>query len=210
MKSNAYRQGGRVIIIVGPSGVGKSTLLKRVMEKDDCLRFNTSHTTRSPRPKEVDGRDYHFISDEAFDAMIGEGEFAEWANVHTSRYGTSFSELKRHTSQGMDVILDVDVQGAKNLKHSLPDVTTIFILPPNLAVLTARLTQRATETAEQLATRLANAKHEIHYAPECDYVIINDDLEKACRAFSCIVTAIRHSPTRSMNDVTDFIDQFKG
>lgn len=180
-----------LLIICSPSGAGKTTLKNRLLGDRADLRFSVSHTTRAKRPHEVDGRDYHFVDRATFAAKVGEGAFAEWAEVHGNCYGTSHAEIElaRATHQG--VVFDIDYQGARQLKASLPGTVNVFVLPPSMAELERRLRSRGDEREESVVRRLANARGEIEHYAIFDYLIINDDLERAYGELSAIVTAER-------------------
>ena len=178
-----------VFIISGPSGAGKSTLIHRVMSKDPRLAFSISHTTRSPRPGEKDGRDYYFVTRDTFKRLISEDAFLEWAEVYGEYYGTSKREIDRLQRLGKDVILDIDVQGARQVMERLDRNrwASIFILPPDLRALEQRLIARGKDPKDQIARRLKIAEQEIAYAELYDYRIVNDDLERATRDLKDIV-----------------------
>lgn len=183
---------GLLIVLVGPSGTGKSTILKHLFARDPRLSFSVSHTTRPPRAGEVDGEAYHFVDDATFDAMVAAGAFAEWANVHGRRYGTSRGEIDRLRAADRDIVFDIDVVGALNLCRAYPDAVSVFLLPPSLAELEARLRGRGTETAENLALRLGNARAEISQAAAFRYMVVNASVTSAAAAVWGIVTAERH------------------
>lgn len=187
---------GQLFIVCSPSGAGKTTLCRKLMERFAELRFSVSHTTRPRRPQEVDGRDYHFIDADAFERMAGSGEFVEWALVHGNRYGTSHAELRAALCEGRMILLDVDYQGAAQIRAQYPNATAVFILPPSLAVLRERLRQRGTETPESLELRFRNALREIEAYPQFDYLVVNDELERAVEALCGIVLAERARRTR--------------
>ncbi|SDP53365.1 guanylate kinase [Desulforhopalus singaporensis] len=189
---------GRLFVVSAPSGAGKTTLLKLVMRDVPKLSFSISHTTRSPRPGEVDGVDYHFVTKSRFEKMIGQGAFLEYARVHDNLYGTSSDAVEQQLSRGIDVILDIDVQGAQIIRKSGQiDGAFVFIAPPGLGELEKRLRGRGTESEEAVKTRMANAKQELQAAKEYEYLLINDDLEQAARVLSSIVTAERARGHRS-------------
>lgn len=171
----------RLFVVSGPAGVGKGTLVKRVRELRPDLGLTVSATTRSPRPGEVDGVSYHFISDEEFSRCVAQGEFLEWAQVHDHRYGTLKSEVDRCLSAGQSVVLEIDVQGGANVRRIYPDAVRIFIEPPSWEVLVERLRGRGTEDEASLELRLKDARHELEVAPTYDVRIINDDLDTATR-----------------------------
>lgn len=167
-----------IIVITAPSASGKTTLIKKFMSNHKNAQFSVSHTTRPIRDGEVDGRDYHFVDNEEFEKMIAEGSFIEWANVHNNYYGTSFKELEKATDETL-LILDIDVQGALFLKDKNIDAKYIFIEPPSIEDLKERLEKRGTETEESIKIRLWNARRELEYRNQFDFIIKNDELEKA-------------------------------
>ena len=192
------KKNGNLIVISGPSGVGKSTLVKRAMAELPDLAFSVSCTTRSPRAGEVDGTAYHFLSEEEFSAKLEAGEFLEHAGVFKHRYGTLKSEVTDRICAGKEVILDIDVQGAKQIRQAAENDETIrnaavFILiaPPSLQALEERLTGRNSETPEQLKLRLDGAAGELRNFRIYDYLVINDDLEKAAAELIDIFKSIR-------------------
>lgn len=187
---------GLLFVLTGPSGSGKSTILRGVFADDPRLAFSISCTTRPPRPGENDGKDYYFVSNEDFDGLVADDAFVEWAHVHTRRYGTKKAEIDRLFGLGHDIVFDIDTVGAFNIKRSHPDAILIFILPPSMAVLEARLRGRKTETDEMIAVRLNNARNEIAQADRFDYLVINDDVESAAAALSSIILAERHKTKR--------------
>ncbi len=183
---------GRLFVISAPSGAGKTTLLKQVMGQIAGLVFSISHTTRQPRPGEQDGVDYHFISRAAFAEMIDKERFLEYAEVHDNLYGTSIDAIGMQLSDGLDVVLDIDVQGAAILrKKGQPEATHIFISPPNLAELERRLRGRGTESEETVKVRLKNAAIEMQAAAAYEYLIINDDIDEAANLLKSIILAER-------------------
>lgn len=182
---------GKIFVISGPSGVGKSTLIKTLMTEVDGLSFSVSHTTRAPRAGERDGSDYHFVTREEFEALIGDDGFAEWAEVHGKLYGTSFKALKEEFTQGRDVILDIDVQGAEQIARKFPESTVrIFIAPPSVKDLERRLVGRG-EERELIERRVANARIEINSIDEYDYVVVNQELTMASEQLCTVVKAVR-------------------
>lgn len=180
-----------LVIISSPSGGGKSTLVKALLERLPDVRLSVSYTTRPPRPQEVDGREYHFVGRTDFEQMRRRGEFLEWAEVFGNLYGTSRREVEAILAAGCDAILDIDVQGAAQLRQAVPEAVSIFILPPSLEVLKERLVRRATETPEALTRRLRVATEEVMRYTEFEYVVINDDLDEARQAVEAIVRAER-------------------
>lgn len=180
-----------VFVVSGPSGVGKSTILRRALEADPRLRFSVSHTTRAPRTGERDGVDYHFVSRETFQKLVAEDAFLEHAEYQGNLYGTSRAEVEKAMRGGYDLILEVEVQGAKQLQKSLPDAVRIFIEPASLAVLEERLRARNTESEAVLRRRLDTAREELPYAGQCHHRIRNDALDKAVAELGRIVRESR-------------------
>ena len=184
---------GMLLVISGPSGTGKGTLIKRLMEEDPSLVFSVSATTRAPRPGEIDGVHYHFVSDEKYDQLVAEGAFVEYANVHGKRYGTLRSEVYGRLEKGENVVLDIDVQGALNVIANEKEKVSIFLLPPSMKELRRRLTDRGTETPEQIETRLHNAIWEITQKDHYEYKVINDDMNECLRVLQAIIEAEKHA-----------------
>lgn len=180
-----------LIIIAAPSGGGKSTVLRRVFAEVADLQFSISHTTRSPRAGEQNGREYFFVDPPAFRALVAEGAFLEWAEVHGRLYGTARAELDRARAAGKDLVLDIDVQGAALILKDHPEALSIFLLPPSLEVLRERLRGRGSESPESLATRLANAEGEMNRASEFRYVVTNDRLDDAVEEVKEIILEAR-------------------
>ena len=187
---------GNVFVVSAPSGAGKSTLVQRLVSTVPNLIFSISFTTRKPRPGEVDGRDYFYIDDARFDAMVREGGFVEWVEVYGHRYGTGRDWLNRILASGQDVLLDIETTGALNLRRAIPDAHMIFILPPSAAALEERLRSRGKDSDEQIAIRLRHARHELELYPAYDYLVMNDDLELAYRRFESIFLATRATRER--------------
>jgi len=182
---------GRLFIVSAPSGAGKTTLCRNVVASLPQLKFSVSYTTRQPRPGETPGADYTFISREDFQSMIDRAEFIEWAEVHGERYGTSRKRLHEMTCSGYDVILDIDTQGAMQIKEKHSEGTYVFVMPPSMEVLRQRLRSRMTDSLQEIEKRLKRSVAEIKTYPEYDYVIINDNLEKAVREFEAIILSYR-------------------
>lgn len=178
-------------MVAAPSGAGKSSLVKALMELDAGVQPSVSHTTRAPRGQEFDGREYFFIDDAQFDAMVADNAFLEWAHVHGNRYGTSKSTIEERISQGLDVVLEIDFQGAVQIKRLFANAVLIFILPPSREELRSRLQRRGEDTAEVIEIRLANAATEMAQAHEFDFVIINQLFDKALFDLKAIVHAQR-------------------
>ena len=182
---------GNLFIVAAPSGAGKTTLVSLLLENDPQIRVSISHTTRAPRPGEENGREYHFIDVPAFLEKVQHGEFLEWAEVHGNYYGTSKKWIESEMSSGRDVLLEIDWQGAQQVRKSFPKAIGIFVLPPSMDVLNTRLSGRGTDSAEVIARRIAAAHDEMRHVDEFDYVIINDDLQQASGDLQSIVTASR-------------------
>lgn len=173
------KRSGLLLVISAPSGTGKSTLIRRLCAEFPHLAFSISYTTRPPRTGEVDGREYHFVSKKNFALLREQGVLAEWANVHGQYYGTPRPAVLDMLAQGRDVLFDIDVQGARQLRETFPQGAFVFLLPPSRQTLEARLRGRGTEDPETLARRLGNARREIEHADFFDFLIVNDDLEQA-------------------------------
>ena len=180
---------GKLIILSGPSGTGKSTIVFKAMEGRKDLCFSTSVTTRSPRSGEVDGREYFFIDQARFDEMVEKGELLEHARYVYNSYGTPRPFVEAQLRKGMNVILDIEVQGARQVKEKMPEAVAIFMMPPSLAELRRRLEGRGTEKAEAIEARIARAREEIREADFYDYLIVNQDVETAAADFSAIISA---------------------
>ncbi len=182
---------GNLFVIAAPSGAGKSSLVKALLEQDPRLQLSVSHTTRAPRGQEQNGREYYFVSPAAFDAMVQADAFVEWAHVHNHRYGTSRQAIADRILAGADIVLEIDYQGAMQIKKLFPAAVTIFILPPSWEELRARLVKRGEDTTEVIALRLKNATEEMAQAPNFDFVIINDLFERALADLQLVVQAQR-------------------
>ena len=182
-----------LLILSSPSGAGKTTLTRMLLERCPELCFSVSHTTRAPRPNEVDGRDYHFVDRTRFQELVTRGAFLEWAEVHGNLYGTSVAEVDRACAipgcKGM--IFDIDYQGARQIRAKAPDVVAVFVLPPSMAELEKRLRGRASETEEAVQRRFAVARGEIEHYALFDYVVVNDDLQRAFDELRSIAVAER-------------------
>jgi guanylate kinase len=182
---------GNVIIVSAPSGAGKTSLVGKLIENDPATRKSVSYTTRQRRPGEQDGSDYHFVSVEAFQAMLEAGEFLESAKVHGNMYGTGQKWLEAQRLQGYDIVLEIDWQGAKQVRSLMPEATGIFVLPPSVDALRGRLTKRGQDSDDVIARRLAAARGEVSHVHEFDYVIINDDFDTAVQDLISIVRSTR-------------------
>ena len=183
----------QVFVITGPSGVGKGTLIRLLRERIPELELSVSATTRAPRPGEQDGVDYHFLSDEEFAEKVAAGEFVEWAQYSGRRYGTLRSELQRHLDAGHPVVLEIEVQGARQVRKAMPEATQIFIEPPQGEALRDRLVGRGTDDPDEVARRLAVAEEELAAAGEFQYRVVNDRLEEAVARLVEIVNRAVHS-----------------
>lgn len=177
----------RLFVISGPSGAGKGTLLAELRKQRPDLGLTVSATTRSPRPGEVDGISYYFLSDEEFRRRIAAGEFVEWAEVHGHLYGTLVSEVKRLLAKGHSLVLEIDVQGALNVRKVYPDAVLIFIEPPSLQALEERLRGRGTEDEASIELRLKNARHEMELADQYDARIVNDTVDRAAQELGSVM-----------------------
>lgn len=177
----------RVFVITGPSGVGKGTLIRNLLARVPGLELSVSATTRQPRPGEENGVDYHFLTDDAFEQRIADGDFVEHADYSGRRYGTLRSELERRTGGGVPVVLEIEVQGARQVRETLPDAVQVFIAPPSPEALRERLVGRGTDSAEDVERRLKVAEHELTARSEFQYQVVNDRLEDAVEQLEQIV-----------------------
>ncbi len=182
---------GNLYVVAAPSGAGKTTLVRMLLEREPAVRLSVSYTTRPPRPGEQNGREYHFVDVDSFRGMIERHEFLEWAEVHGNFYGTSKKWIADRLAAGEDVLLEIDWQGAQQVRKLFPEAIGIFILPPSMEELTRRLTGRGTDAADVIARRLAAAQAEMRHVGEFDYVIINDLLDRALDDLHAIVRATR-------------------
>ena len=187
--SSSGKPQGVLYIISAPSGAGKTSIFRELLASRPELRESISYTTRAPRGNERDGVEYHFVSHEQFGEMVQAGEFAEWAEVHGNRYGTAKATLQQAREAGDDLLLDIDVQGAAQLRASGVDGVTIFVLPPGMAELRRRLAGRNTDSPEVIEQRMANAADEIREAERFDYIVVNDDLSQAVATVQAILLA---------------------
>ncbi len=178
-----------MIVLSGPSGAGKGTLKNEYMKRHNNAVFSVSMTTRSPRPGEIEGADYYFTNQETFQVMLAKDGFLEWAQVHGEYYGTPKQFALNTLSENKDIVLDIDVQGALQVKQSYPKALMIFIIPPSMEILEQRLRRRGTETEEKIQRRLANAKKELSLMNQYDYVVINTTVEEAYQKLNAIITA---------------------
>jgi guanylate kinase len=203
---------GELFIVSAPSGTGKTTLIQNLMKGDlsgaGGVAFSVSHTTRKPRNGEIDGKDYHFVDRETFRRMIAGDRFLEWAEVHDNFYGTSFAEVLPRLEEGIDVLLDIDVQGAERVMARYPQAHAIFVLPPSYEALAARLNRRGLDHPEQIARRLAVSLAEIRRYDRYHYVIINDDAARAGEALAAIILEKRHRQERMLGRVQEILRNF--
>ena len=182
---------GHLYIVAAPSGAGKTTLVRMLLDLDHGIRVSVSSTTRAPRPGEQDGREYCFVDVHHFLDRVSQGEFLEWAEVHGNYYGTSKRWIEAEMVAGRDVLLEIDWQGAQQVRKVFPQAIGVFILPPSLEALKDRLSGRGTDSAETIARRIAAARDEMRHVDEFDYVIINDDLQQALDNLMSVVSASR-------------------
>jgi guanylate kinase len=185
------RKQGLLFVVSAPSGAGKTSLCRAMTDSLENLTHSISYATRKPRPGEIDGRDYYFVSPERFQAMINAGDFAEWAEVHSNLYGTSRRVLDDMISKGIDVILDIDTQGAKQIKVKYDSAVFIFIMPPSLEILEERLRNRKSDHEEEIKKRMRRAREEIKDFNMYDYIIVNRDFDRALTDIRSIVIAER-------------------
>jgi guanylate kinase len=200
---------GSLFVISAPSGSGKTTLVRRLLESLDDIGFSISLTTRPVREGERDGVDYHFVTEEVFRRKVAEGEFLEWAEVHGNLYGTSRVETEKTRASGKDILLDVDVQGAEQIRAAVPDAVTLFVLPPSFRVLEERLRGRRQDTPEVIDGRLEEARREVDHYEDYDYVLINESVEKTAELFKAIVLAQRARPHLLQERIRPILESFR-
>ena len=201
---------GTLIVVSAPSGAGKSSLAERVLKRISDLRFSISYTTRAPRGTEQHGVDYYFVSEEEFSGMRERDEFLECAEVHGYLYGTNERPIEEMLSQGFDVMLDIDVQGAEQVRRRIPEAVLIFILPPSSEVLEARLRARNLNAPADIERRLRNAAIEVQLYERFDYAVLNDDLDRALDQLEAIIVAERCRPFRQRDRIESVIATFGG
>jgi guanylate kinase len=192
------RPRGIPFVVAAPSGTGKTTVCLALRERDPKLIFSVSHTTRPRRPGEREGVDYHFVSAREFQRLISAGAFLEWAIYNANHYGTSWKAIEGPLADGLDVLLEIEVQGARQVRARLPDARLIFLLPPSQAALVRRLEGRGTDTAEQVAARLRTAQRELEAVEEFDYAVVNDELERCVASVGEIIAAERAGSTAEL------------
>ena len=199
---------GNLIIISSPSGGGKGTLIKEVLKIVPNIGYSVSYTTREMRVGEQNGKDYFFVTRREFENLIEEGSLLEYAEVHDNLYGTSLNQVKAEIEAGHDIILEIDVQGAKEVREKIPEAVSIFILPPSFEILAARLTARATEKREDLSLRLKNSFGEVRRFTEFEFVVVNDNVERATGDLRLIILADRLKPVRQSTVIKGILSSF--
>jgi len=202
------RRFSNLVVVSGPSGAGKTSVLTRVMAELEDIRFSVSHTTRAPRPGESDGKQYHFVTRREFERLISEGAFLEWAEVHQEMYGTSRAEYDRAEREGVDVLLDIDVQGADQVRQKFDDAVTVFVIPPSYKDLERRLRGRGPDDEESFERRLAVAGQEMAHFRKYQYAIVNVDLDASVEALKTIVRAARLRTSRVAETAEKILSTF--
>ena len=200
---------GNLFVVSAPSGAGKTSLVKALLDNDRQIRLSISYTTRAPREGEHDGREYHFVDKPRFEAMIAAGDFLEHANVYGNYYGTSRRWIEGELAAGHDVLLEIDWQGASQVRRLFPDMAGIFVLPPSLAELEKRLKGRGTDAPEVIAKRMASAREEISHVLEFEYIIVNERFDVALQDLMSVVRAARVSRARQRVRLAKLIDEFR-
>ena len=200
---------GVLYIVSAPSGAGKTSLVKALLKTDPAIRLSVSYTTRPPRPGETDGRDYHFVNHERFEIMLAEGEFLEHAEVYGNFYGTSKGSIGRDLNAGRDVLLEIDWQGAAQVRQHFPQSASIFILPPSFNALRTRLAGRGQDSDEVIERRLAAAAHDVAHADAFDYIIVNDDFDHDLQDLVAITRSIRLEAARQLKRHTALFEEFR-
>ena len=199
---------GLLIVVSSPSGGGKGTLIDRVLKTVPGLSYSVSFTTRAPRPSEQNGREYFFVDQPAFEAMIAHGDFLEWANVYGHLYGTGASQVERERGNGRDIVLEIDVQGAESIRQKVPDLISVFILPPSFELLRNRLLARGTDSPADLERRLRGAADEVEQYRYFQYVILNDDVDRASQQLASVIYAERARRERQEIALRQALDDF--
>ena len=199
---------GMLIVVSFPSGGGKGTLIDRVLQTVPGVSYSVSYTTRAPRENEQDGREYFFVSREVFENMIGRCEFLEWANVYGHLYGTGRRQVENERAAGRDIILEIDVQGAESIRGLVPEAVTVFILPPSFELLQKRLIARGTDSPEDLDRRLRGAPAEVKQYKNFQYVILNDDINRASAQLASVIYAERARRERQESRCSEPLDDF--
>ncbi len=209
-QSGDYRRKGMIMVVSAPSGAGKTSVMAGFMKLRPEVRFSVSVTTRPPRKGERPGRDYHFVTPEEFNGMIGRGEFAEWAEVHGNRYGTKKKALDDAIAGGDTIVLDTDTVGAFNIKRCYPEAVLVFVVTPTPGALEERLRARNTESDDVVRMRLGAAPHEVARMPEYDYIIVNDELDAAVGRMVTIFDAEMMKSDRILYSLTDWKEDIDG
>ncbi|MGV8990284.1 MAG: guanylate kinase [Thiobacillus sp.] len=200
---------GVLYIVSAPSGAGKTSLVKALLKTDTAIRLSVSYTTRAPRPGETEGRDYHFVDRHDFEKMLADGEFLEHAEVYGNFYGTSKGSISRDLNAGHDILLEIDWQGAAQVKLHFPDSTSIFILPPSFNALRSRLKGREQDSDEVIERRLAAAAHDVAHAEAFDYIMVNDDFDQAILDLVAITRSVRLETARQLDRHATLFDEFR-
>ncbi|OJZ18215.1 MAG: guanylate kinase [Thiobacillus sp. 65-29] len=200
---------GILFVVSAPSGAGKTSLVKALLKADPAIRLSVSYTTRAPRPGETDGRDYHFVSHEQFHKLLTQNEFLEHAEVYGNFYGTSKSVISRELYAGRDLLLEIDWQGAAQVREHFPRSASIFILPPSFAALRTRLAGRAQDSDEVIERRLAAAAHDVAHADAFDYIIVNDDFDHALQDLVAVTRSIRLETARQLTRHAALFEEFR-
>ena len=203
-------EAGILFIVSAPSGAGKTSLLRELVPADERLVVSVSHATRAMRPGERDGQHYHFVTTEHFEQLVGEGAFLEHARVFDNYYGTSEAAVREPLAQGLDVVLEIDWQGARQVRRRFPQAVSIFIAPPSIDALRERLSGRGQDSAEIVERRMADARSELSHYPEYDYLVINDDFATALAELRCLVTAERLREPRQSARFTEALADMLG
>lgn len=199
---------GSLYVVSAPSGAGKTSLVKALLQKDPAIRLSVSYTTRAPRPGETNGVDYHFVGVEEFRQMAARGEFLESAEVYGNHYGTSRAWIAGEIAGGRDLLLEIDWQGAAQVKRHFPEAVTLFILPPSIEALRERLSNRGQDSREVIDKRMAAARDDISHAAEFEYIIVNDDFDQALLDFLAVVRASRLVTARQTRRLAPLFERF--
>jgi guanylate kinase len=205
--SSSHRR-GRLFVVSAPSGAGKTTIVERLIQRMLDLRMSRSYTSRPARPGETDGVDYNFVSRSRFEAMIAGDQFLEWADVFGNLYGTAIVDTERVLAAGTDLVLVIDVQGARQVRRHQPSAASVFVLPPSFDVLESRLRGRSQDTEEQIRRRLETARREVAAVPEYDYVVVNDEIDACVERLRAIVLAERAKPDVMSGEVAEIVASF--
>jgi guanylate kinase len=199
---------GVLYVVAAPSGAGKTSLVKALLQEDPAVRLSVSYTTRAPRPGEVDGKDYHFVKVDEFRQLAARGEFLESAEVYGNYYGTSQAWIAGEIAAGRDILLEIDWQGAAQVKKHFPEAVTLFILPPSIEALRERLSNRGQDNAEVIEKRMAAARDDISHAAEFEYIIVNDDFDQALLDLTAVVRASRLVTSRQARRLASLFEGF--